>query len=319
LKDLFSKKNCFKLILGAANTDLYRIERLVAVYAKAGARFFDMAADINAFNAAKKGLDRVVEKEDQNNFYFCASIGVNNDQHLSKIRVDHSSCNLCERCIDLCSYGAISIKRNTLIIDKNLCFGCKKCLAVCDSLSLCSENIEINNILPELIHSGIDCIELHVSGESQNEIFGIWDVLNTIYDGTLSISIGRRDYGDKKLIELIRLMLKDRKPYSTIIQADGMPVSGHDDSYKTTLHSVATGEIIQNANLPAYLILAGGTNSKTAELAHLCGVYPDGIAVGSYARNLIKEFIDEENLFNDEEIFNKAVERERRLIQLKKA
>ena len=78
-----------------------------------------------------------------------------------------------------------------------------------------------------------------------------------------------------------------RKPYTTIIQADGIPMSGGEDSYKTTLQAVAMAEIIQNANLPVYLTLSGGTNSKTLELSHQCDIYPNGVAIGSWARKII--------------------------------
>lgn len=49
-------------------------------------------------------------------------------------------------------------------------------------------------------------------------------------------------------------------------------MSGGDDNYKSTLQAVATGEIVQNAKLPVYLILSGGTNAKTTELAK-CAIF----------------------------------------------
>ena len=39
--------------------------------------------------------------------------------------------------------------------------------------------------------------------------------------------------------------------------------------------------------------MSGGTNSKTSELAHLCGVDFCGVAIGSYARKIIKNTEDE--------------------------
>ena len=64
-------------------------------------------------------------------------------------------------------------------------------------------------------------------------------------------------------------MLSIRKPYTTIIQADGIAMSGSDDKYGTTLQAVATAQLFQNANFPVYIMMSGGTNTKSIELAHL--------------------------------------------------
>ena len=57
------------------------------------------------------------------------------------------------------------------------------------------------------------------------------------------------------------------------------------------MQAVATAEIVQNANLPVYIMLSGGTNSKTAELARMCGIDFNGIAVGSYARKIVSNYV----------------------------
>ena len=60
--------------------------------------------------------------------------------------------------------------------------------------------------------------------------------------------------------------------------------------YKTTLQAVATAEIVQNEKFPVYIMLSGGTNSKTAELANMCGINYHGIAIGSYAREIVRKY-----------------------------
>ena len=102
-------------------------------------------------------------------------------------------------------------------------------------------------------------------------------------------------------------MLESRSNYTTIIQADGIPMSGADDDFKTTLQAVATAEIVQNANLPVYLVVSGGTNSKTSELCRLCNIYPNGIAIGSWARKIVNPIISEYNFWESKELQNKAV------------
>lgn len=87
------------------------------------------------------------------------------------------------------------------------------------------------------------------------------------------------------------------KPYTTIVQADGFPMSGGKDDYKTTLQAVATAEIVQNAKLPVYIMLSGGTNSKTAELAKMCSIDYNGIAIGTFARKVAGRYIEREDFY----------------------
>jgi hypothetical protein len=143
---------------------------------------------------------------------------------------------------------------------------------------------DLEEILPPLIDLGIDCIELHASGTDEEEVMSKWLWLNKNFNGFLSVCAGRGRLSDVKLTERIKKMTALREPYTTIVQADGFPMSGGEDDYKTTLQAVAAAQIIQNANLPVYLMLSGGTNSKTAGLAKQCGINYHGIAMGSFAR-----------------------------------
>ena len=123
----------------------------------------------------------------------------------------------------------------------------------------------------------------------------------------LSICISRGKLGDEALIERIQKMIANRTPYSTIIQADGFPMSGGADDYKTTLQAVATAEIVQNANLPVYLMLSGGTNSKTTELAQMCSINYHAVAVGSYARKIIKKYIERQDFWTNQLVIEDAL------------
>ena len=109
-------------------------------------------------------------------------------------------------------------------------------------------------------------------------------------------------------------MISQRKPYTTIIQADGIPMSGCDDTFKTTLQAVAMAEIIQNAELPVHIMISGGTNSKTAELAKLCGINYWGIAIGSWARMIVKPYIVSEDFWENSDVQLKAVKAAHELI-----
>ncbi len=109
-------------------------------------------------------------------------------------------------------------------------------------------------------------------------------------------------------------MIENRLEYSTIIQADGFPLSGGDDNYKSTLQAVATAEIIQNANLPVYLMLSGGTNSKTTELAKMCEISYHGVAAGSYARKIVRQFIEQPDFWTNPAILAEALKYAKMLV-----
>ena len=109
-------------------------------------------------------------------------------------------------------------------------------------------------------------------------------------------------------------MIAYREPYTTIIQADGIPMSGADDTFKTTLQAVAMAEIIQNTNLPVYIMISGGTNSNTKELAELCGIKYWGIAIGSWARKIVKQEITTNDFWQNETLQNIAIQKASDLI-----
>ena len=65
LKDLLEEKQCFKLVCGAGNEDTEEIEKLVTIYSLAGCPFFDLSANPDVVEAAKRGLKRAGIKNTQ--------------------------------------------------------------------------------------------------------------------------------------------------------------------------------------------------------------------------------------------------------------
>ena len=151
--------------------------------------------------------------------------------------------------------------------------------------------------------------------EDIDEALQKWAFITNNYNGMLSICTARGHLSEEKMLELIKQMTKNREPYTTIVQADGFPMSGGKDDYKTTLQAVATAEIVQNAKLPVYIMLSGGTNSKTAELAKMCNINYNGIAIGSFARKIVSRYLEREDFLRNQYIFNEAVNIAKSLIQ----
>ena len=318
LKDLLETGKCFKLVCGAGNEDAKEVEKLVALYSAAGCKFFDLSAKDEVVEAAKKALG---DKEG----YLCVSVGIKGDPHVRKAQIDYEKCVGCHKCEEICPQKTIHHCK----VKQFRCIGCGKCYSVCKhgAISYISESKNLREVLPPLIAKGIDCIELHAMGKSvmnaggqdlendDYETFEKWNCINELYNGMLSICTARQYLSDEKMLERIKLMLKNRSPYSTIIQADGYPMSGSKDDYKTTLQAVATAEIVQNEKFPAYLMLSGGTNSKTAELAKMCGINYNGIAIGTFARKIVRQYIDREDFLTNKYAFNSALEIAKNLVK----
>lgn len=317
LDSLLKEKKCFKLICGAGNENLEKVEKLVALYAAAGCHFFDLCASEKVLQAAQKGLDFAVAKELQKDYFFCISTGIKNEPHLNKAKIIKKACKECKKCIEICPQEAITFD---IEIEEEKCIGCLRCLKVCkyDAIEIYSKNKQIEEVLDPFFSTNplpFSCIELHASGEDDEDVQQRWDYMQSNFDGMLSLCIDRSKLGNERIISRIKNLIKNRKPYTTIIQADGAPMSGGEDDFKTTLQAVAMAEVIQNSELPVYILLSGGTNSKSAELAKLCGVKAHGVSVGSYARKIVKKYIEREDFLQNEENFNEALKIASELIE----
>ena len=313
IQDILNRKQCFKLVCGAGNENAQEVKKLIALYSVAGCNLFDLCAKPEIVKAAKEGLEYAGIKKDR---YLCVSLGIKGDPHVSKAQINQDVCVRCGTCQTVCPQQAIMFKNGCFVVQSSLCIGCQRCMQQCPahSISAVSCAKDIKEVLPELVNLGIDCVELHAIGEDDTEILNKWMEITECFDGVLSCCLDRSKLGNERIIKRINKLIEKRAPETTIIQADGAPMSGGKDDYKTTLQAVAHAEIIQNAKLPVYILLSGGTNSKSAELAKSCGISPHGIAIGSYARQIVKEYIEREDFFNNSDIFDKALDKAKQLV-----
>lgn len=309
LADILKSKKCFKLVCGAGNEDPIEVEKLVAVYAKAGVHYFDLSAREDVVRAAQRGIKRVIPEEEHENYFLNVSVGMPGDPHVRKAVICAEKCLQCGDCAEKCLQNAIiKNKQSQYIISEKHCIGCGECAKVCPAgaISFIHKNKEFKKILPPLIELGLSSIELHAVTDDEELAYAQWQTILCLFDGMLSLCLDRSLLGSKAFIARIKRFISDREGYSTIIQADGAPMSGSKDDFNTTLEAVATADIVQKAKLPVWLLLSGGTNSKTAELAKLCGVDADGVSIGSFARKIVKPYIERGDFLENEEIFDKA-------------
>ncbi|MBQ6515834.1 4Fe-4S binding protein [bacterium] len=311
-KNFLDNKNCLKIICGAGNKDLKEITNLCALYATAGCRFFDVNASLEAIKAAKDGL-KFAGKESE--CFICVSVGTNDDPHFVKCRINTEKCINCGECEKKCLQKAIRQSENGYVVNEDKCVGCNKCLKVCshNAVDTYCYKISISEVLPPLINEGFDCLEYHIITDDENKIFEGWETIKKLYKGPVSICLDRSKFGNEKVENCLKKM-KDEWPDIFIVQADGAPMSGGDDDFRTTLQAVAMADIVDKAGITPYILISGGTNSKTNELSDLCDIDVTGVSLGSYARKIVKEYIEDDNFLTDKCLFERALKIAKRIV-----
>ena len=311
-KKFLDNKNCLKIICGAGNKDLKEITNLCALYSAAGCRFFDVNASVEAIKAAKVGIKFSGREQD---CFICVSVGTNDDPHFVKCRIDSEKCINCGECEKKCLQKAIKQTENGFVISEDKCVGCNKCLKVCpqSAISAYSDKMSIAEVLPSLIKEGFDCLEYHIITDDENKIFEGWETIKKLYKGPVSICLDRSKFGNEKVEACLKKM-KEEWQDIFIVQADGAPMSGGDDDFRTTLQSVAMADIVDKAKITPYILISGGTNSKTKELSKFCDIDVTGVSLGSYARKIVKEYIEDDKFLSDKSLFEKALKIAKRLV-----
>ena len=298
-------KKLLKFICGATNEDLESIKRLSFIYASGGFNMIDTSANLESVNAVKLGIELAKMSA---HTAVCASVGLKNDLHISNAVIVQEKCNLCKKCLSICPQSAIYEESGKLFVDNKKCIGCIRCIQACSNNAIkskCKYTNFLELLTPSLLNN-VDCIEFHCSVDNKTLILEYWNKLKSIYKGQLSICMNRSKLGDDVVIELLKQMTSNLE--NVIIQADGIPMSGGKNDYKSSLQTVAFAGLIRNAGIKSTLILSGGTNAKTSEFADICGVDIDGIAVGSYARAIVSEYVNCEDFWTNKNIIQKSID-----------
>jgi ferredoxin len=231
------------------------------------------------------------------------------------------------------------------IVIKDLCIGCGKCSNICpkdDIISYRHNERQLRELLPKCLEAGAETFELHAAVGEHEVTMREWELINEINPNNFnSMCLDRLNLGNLNLehrIEEAKNISKNR----LIIQADGYPMSGGADDFNTTLQAISTADVINkkfNIRLDkksvqkdgdkvlinkvyrlhghhqgVYIVLSGGTNSHSKKLAEMVGVRCNGIAIGTFARNIIEEFIDNPNFYNDIELIKSAYKRAKELV-----
>ncbi len=303
IKRIIESRKCLKLICGAGNENVKEIEKLSYIYSKCGFNIIDVSAKLEVINAAKSGIKKAGR---ENETAVCVSIGMQDDIHMIKAVINNQKCRKCAECIEVCPQDAIYTEDDKIYTDDKKCIGCMKCNKVCRENAIIFEHKYKNphEMLLSVMSEDIDCIEFHCSSEDENQIIDLWNKIKSIYKNNVGVCLDRSKSGDAKIIRLLK-KFNESMP-DLIIQCDGKPMSGNSNDLKSNLQSVAFAELIRSSGLSNFLILSGGTNAKSSYLADLLEININGVAVGSYARKLVKEYLTEDFFYNTE-MQNKAV------------
>ena len=302
-QDLLKSSLYFKLVCGAGNEDVKEVEYLSYVYTLAGCAGFDVSASPEIVSAAKKGINAAFTKARELNInipfepIITVSVGMPGDHHVRKAFITEE-CVSCNLCIPTCPTDAIP--KNLKIITE-LCIGCGNCEAVCppaaNAIKYTHNSKKLLSILPKCVNAGAESIELHAGVPDDESTLKEWEIVsNSVPNGMISMCLDRKHLSNDSLIERIKAAqnIADER---LIIQADGIPMSGGIDDFNTTLQAVSIADLINKklkfkekkfSNLP--ILISGGTNSNTGNLARKCGVKFSGITIGTHARKIISKY-----------------------------
>jgi ferredoxin len=235
------------------------------------------------------------------------------------------------------------------IVIKDLCIGCGKCSNICPKKEVISYRHnarELMVLLPKCMEAGAELFELHAAVGEDSITMQEWELINKINPNNFnSMCLDRLNLGNLNLeyrISEAKKLGGDR----VIIQADGYPMSGGENDYNTTLQAVSCADVINKKfnmkvnkkreldrlgkekisskkvykpiddkdNIP--IVLSGGTNSLSKKLASLTNVRINGVAIGTYARDIIEEYIMIDNFYENDNAIASAFNIAKKLIDV---
>ena len=372
LKKKLIENKCFKVICGAGNEDKDEVKKISFIYSLAGATLLDVSANPEVVRASLEGINLANEFNSkynigvQNKPYIVVSVGMPGDHHVIKSYIDPQTCIGCKICIPVCPTKAIpenfvenldyfkqlggnfdEQNQDKEIVVKDLCIGCGKCSAICPKDNIISyrhPKNELKKLLPECIDAGAESIELHAGVSEDNLTLDEWEIIMQSNPNQFnSVCLDRLNLSNFFLtnrIEKIKNISKDK----LIIQADGIPMSGGENDYNTTLQAIACADVINKKfnmrknikeksitggkasisskkvyrtsghKLGIFILVSGGTNQKTKKLADLTNVRVNGVSIGTYARDIIHQDIKQDNFLNDKNLIISSYKTAKKLV-----
>lgn len=319
---IFDQRRFFKVVCGAGNEDPEEVFRLSLVYTLAGALGIDLSANPEVVRAGRRGIELALELAPELGVsietrpFITVSVGLKGDPHVRKAVIDSDRCTDCGACQAGCEQLAVTESPHQIIAQR--CIGCGKCGEVCDfdAVSFYTRKVDFETVIPDCLAAGAENLELHAIVPDDKKVVQDWDLLNRLLpDHYISMCLDRSHLSNTHLLDRIR-MAKEVTGNRLIIQADGAPMSGGFDDYNTTLQAVAIADIIMKSGIDTRILLSGGTNSRSGELARMCGIHAHGVSIGTFARNLIRDEISDADFNTNIKTIRKAVYKASELVRV---
>ena len=323
LQQILEKRQYFKVVCGAGNEDATEVYKIVLIYTLAGATAFDVSANYQVVKAASQAIDKAIEIAPKLNLdikirpFIMVSVGLKGDPHVRKAQIDRAKCIDCGMCQKVCIQEAIKVdQENKTSVISMRCIGCGDCQNACKSsaIDFYHQKKDFETLLPKCLESGAENIELHAVSLDDEAVINDWKLINKLLaNNYISMCVDRKLLSNEHIINRLTQaseIARDR----FIVQADGVPMSGGSDDFNTTLQTIAIADIIQKSKLPVKILASGGTNSHTGKLAKLCGVKINGVAIGTFARKIIKDYTSVDGFEDNFDKLKEAIDIAKKLI-----
>ncbi|NJK61302.1 MAG: 4Fe-4S ferredoxin [Synechococcaceae cyanobacterium SM2_3_1] len=303
-------RSWFKLICGASFHHLPSVQNLTLIYTLAGADCIDLAADPANVRAAVQGIEMALEHDPRiTRPWLMVSFNDGEDPHFRKAQLSQLGCpaDCPQPCLAVCPPHAIAPGGGAAIrIEDPLCYGCGRCQPVCphERLEMWSYQVQVQEVMPELMQTGIQAIEIHTRVGRLAEFTSLWSQLQTWIPDLEAISISFNDH--PYLQDYLKSLVACLQPFPRhlIWQADGRPMSG-DIGAGTTQKTLHLAKKVLAMHLPGHVQLAGGTNQATIPLVG-SDLEIAGVAYGSFARQLVAAAVENGALIESSEALQLA-------------
>ncbi|MCK9376414.1 MAG: 4Fe-4S binding protein [Syntrophobacterales bacterium] len=318
MREILSRGRYFKVVCGAGNEDPEEVRKLSLIYTLAGALGIDVSAQPAIVAAAVQGIALARQLGGDLGVpagprpFITVSVGLKGDPHIRKAQIDAALCTQCGECRQVCEQQAVDESCRVLA----RCIGCGACFSVCDfqAISFADRKVDFQEVLPQCLEAGAENLELHATIADDAAVMRDWQLIASLVPHNfISMCLDRSQLSDAHLIARIK-QVKAVAGDRLIIQADGIPMSGGRDDFNTTLQAIAIADVIRKHEIPLMLLASGGTNSKTGELARQCGVRLNGISVGTFARKLVRQEINDPRFGTDLDLAARALSAAKALV-----
>ena len=302
-----------KVISGAAVNSVEDVARYVTVWCAAGVTAIDICADFHVVRAAVAAREDAAQRfgPEARSVKLMASPTLPGDVHRLKSILDPDRCTNCNVCLPpVCPDDCIYPGEKVVSIETAKCRGCDACVEICPHGALRLEPMPtppLRDAVRVAIEAGADAVELHLSGESpeavRQHLEEVWPFLRP--ETLVSVCVGSQQSSPAEVIGVVRVVHEVRGSRPIIIQVDGTTMGGRPGG----IQALALAELVLDQRLPnLFVIASGGVTELTWETAARHQINISGLGIGIRSRELVREALEEPEVFASDEMVLRIAE-----------